>query len=801
MVRVCSARCGTPAEATGGAVRGDGRVVVAGAGVGVAERLFVERTCTVLQGAEDGESRSLSSRRGREAYVLLGAPGAGKTVAFKREAAAAGGCFVRARDFITYADRPEWHGGTLFIDGLDEKRAGSADRRTPLDAIRAKLFALGSPRFRLSCREADWFGAPDRTSLSSAAPGTSVDVLRLDPLTDDDVRAILRHRGVGDVDGFLATARRHGVESWMRNPQALEMLVEAMGDGAWPATRRETFERGCRALGRERNPEHRLASAQRPSREEVLATAGRLCAVLLLTGEAEYAVDDDGAGGLLPLTAFEEPGQERIGGVCRTLLFEVQDGRVAPRHRHVAEFLGGRYLAGLVDGTLPVGRVLAHLTGFDGGVASELRGLAAWLAAFSVKARAEIIERDPLGVVLYGDVKGFSRAEKKAMIRGLEGVAAEDPASLTQYRETDARWGDLATEDIAPVFAAALAEAGADSARAAVAVVVLESLANGARVPGMAPLLLEAVRDEERTPAIRELALKAYLNQSDDEAVKVTLAKDIVAGALAIRATTCSAGCCGTSIPASSTRRRWRLLHGADGPEFGLARALLAVGAAARVEPGTARDRDGRPAGDGAVRGCGGPARRRAVPGAVAAGPAAVGVAEARRAGRRKGVRLARGDRSVEPHGRGGAHPGLVRGQSGDVPGGVPDERGTRSGSGLAAQRGPAADDVDPAAGGVRRMVRRPGGRRDGRPVGGPLRRQGCRALGRRAVVGRDRGPLRAATAARGGVQAGVGGTSGTERVDAGAGAGDGERVDASQAAGVARRGRCAGAGARGEPG
>lgn len=532
MRRVCSVRPGTPGEAGGGAVRGDGSAAVQGGGVGVAERLYVARTCTVVQGAGAGERRSLRSLRDREAYVLLGAPGAGKTVAFQREADEAGGCFVRARDFITYAGRPEWDGRTLFIDGLDEKRAGSTDRRTPLDDIRAKLYALGSPPFRLSCREADWFGAPDRASLSSAVPGVTVDVLRLDPLTDDDVRAILEDRGEPDVDEFLAAARRHGVESWMRNPQALEMLVEAVGDGAWPATRRETFERGCRALGRERNPEHRMAAPQRPSREELLATAGRLCAVLLLTGESEYAVDDDGAGGLLPLTAFEEPSQERIDAVCRTLLFDVRDGRVAPRHRHVAEFLGGRYLAGLVDGTLPVGRVLAHLTGFDGGIVSELRGLAAWLAAFSVKARAEIVDRDPLGVVLYGDLKGFSLAEKKAVIRRLEGIAAEDPASLTQYRETDARWGDLASEDMGPPFAAALAQAGADSAREAVAVVVLESLANGARVPGMAPLLLEAVRDEERAPGIRELALKAYLNQSDDAAAKVVLAKDIVTGTL-----------------------------------------------------------------------------------------------------------------------------------------------------------------------------------------------------------------------------------------------------------------------------
>ena len=494
------------------------------------DRLYVARACTVVTGEGEGESLPLSSLRDREAYVLLGAPGAGKTESFKQEAYHSGGHFVRARDFITYHDRPEWHGKTLYIDGLDEKRAGSLDQRTPLDEIRAKLYSLGRPRFRLSCREADWFGASDRTSLLSAAPGT-VDVLRLDPLTDDDVRAIVRHHGIADVARFMADARAHGVDTWMRNPHALEMLVESMGDGEWPTTRQETFERGCRALCRERNPEHRQATLPTISREEMLRVAGRLCAVLLLTGEAEYAADgEEAVDGVLPLAGFAEPSQETIRTVCRTLLFDVRDGRVTPRHRHVAEFLGGRYLARLVQEGLPVRRVLALFAGFDGGVVSELRGLAAWFAAFSVDARADMVERDPLGVVLYGDVKRFSLAEKQTVIRALEAIAARDPANLTLYREMDVRWGDLATEDMGPVFEAALADAGASETSEAVAVALLESLAKGARVPAMAPLLLDAVRDEARSLGIREQALAAYLNQSDDGASKVALARDIVAG-------------------------------------------------------------------------------------------------------------------------------------------------------------------------------------------------------------------------------------------------------------------------------
>ena len=119
---------------------------------------FVPRTCTeigedgqVKQNADKTERTCLSFKefRNTDAYVLLGSPGAGKTTVFKQEAdCCSNACYVTARDFITFdVDKhPEWHNTTLFIDGLDEKRAGSLDGRTPLDGIRGKLDRLGRPQ-------------------------------------------------------------------------------------------------------------------------------------------------------------------------------------------------------------------------------------------------------------------------------------------------------------------------------------------------------------------------------------------------------------------------------------------------------------------------------------------------------------------------------------------------------------------------------------------------------------------------------------------------------------------------------
>ena len=118
----------------------------------------VPRTCTEIS-RRDGErpqhgerrSRPLEEFRDRPAYVLVGDPGAGKTTAFEEEYAALGekACLVTARDFLTFdpQDHPEWRGKILFIDGLDEIRAGTSDVRTPFDQIRGKLDALGKPGF------------------------------------------------------------------------------------------------------------------------------------------------------------------------------------------------------------------------------------------------------------------------------------------------------------------------------------------------------------------------------------------------------------------------------------------------------------------------------------------------------------------------------------------------------------------------------------------------------------------------------------------------------------------------------
>lgn len=173
------------------------------------------RTCTVVNASKakreaGATTRPLTGYADAAAYVLIAEPGAGKTTSFKAEAARQGAVYVTVRDFRTF-DKPEWRDKPLFLDGLDEARAGTEDGRKPLDDVRTKLYALGCPPFRLSCRRADWMAATDRDRLKEVSPDGAVTVMRLDPLSKRNIKDILANKfGVEDTDGFIATARERG---------------------------------------------------------------------------------------------------------------------------------------------------------------------------------------------------------------------------------------------------------------------------------------------------------------------------------------------------------------------------------------------------------------------------------------------------------------------------------------------------------------------------------------------------------------------------------------------------------------
>ena len=132
----------------------------------------------------------------------------------------------------------------------------------------------------------------------------------------------------------------------------------------------------------------------------------------------------------------------------------------------------------------------------------------------------ELIERDPIGVGLYGDIRGFSQAEKYALLPSLrrEGSRIEpwlDPlgdARVDTFRGRVTSFGALATPDMESAFRNVLEDTNRDRDQQLFTDFVLGVLAQGEPMPGLAAIMLDIVRDETRLPRVNESALEAFMH-------------------------------------------------------------------------------------------------------------------------------------------------------------------------------------------------------------------------------------------------------------------------------------------------
>ncbi len=388
----------------------------------------ISRTVSLIEPRNDRrfgqDGLSLQDFDSDRGYVLLGEPGMGKSTEFDAATRGIDGTHLTsARRFIrSNLDRhPEWRKGTIFVDGLDEMRVSGGDPRAVLDKIIYGLEALGIPKFRLSCRSANWLGSGDRKELGPLSGSEEIPVLQLNPLNNDSIREIVSQRGQ-DANTFLQQAREHGMDALLGNPQLLDFLITSIKAAGWPGSQLIMLENACRELARERNKEHLDAksSGSLQSREAILTAAGKLSAYMLIANKTGWTRDDTDDPEILSILDLEHNQVMCLQAALDSRIFKGSIRSKIPIHRLVAEFLGARYLNNKIQNGLSVRRALSLLMEHNGLLFSDLRVLAAWLAALNVQARAILIQVDPSTVAFNGDTRGFRCTERSQLFASLE---------------------------------------------------------------------------------------------------------------------------------------------------------------------------------------------------------------------------------------------------------------------------------------------------------------------------------------------------------------------------------------------
>ena len=448
--------------------------------------------------------------------VLLGAPGGGKTEACNEIAFQLNGQKVYAEDVVCglFNNAPEFEDQLLVIDGLDE--VSSEEIPTAFTKILNEIRRLGYWNWLVSCRSYEWRSALFDPRIRSAF-GETARVAHMSDLSDDEVLALLNAFAFdGDAKQFLKDAEENEATDLLRNPQTLKMLSQAVQAHGWPTTKTELFLSACRAMAAENNEVHQAKGADRPTPDQIIETAGWVCAQLLMSGGRAISL----GGGTSPILhrpaelASQTFSEKKVEEACKTKLFKTAErDNVEPVHRTVAEFLAGHWLAQQFRAnprTLSPTRVMSYLTFGTDEVPPALRGLHAWTTSLDGTNRLQNIRSDPYGCLRYGDLSDFSDNEVKALLDALRALSEADPFFRSQDWYT--RFGrSLGRVSIKEEFVKAVSDVDVSYQ---LRCTLLDAIQGTDLANAVADDLKEIILNEDATPRERHAAIDVLASSS-----------------------------------------------------------------------------------------------------------------------------------------------------------------------------------------------------------------------------------------------------------------------------------------------
>jgi hypothetical protein len=376
--------------------------------------------------------------------------------------------------------------GWFFLDSVDEARLNRKSFDTALRRF-AKDVGTGLERAHVyvSCRVTDWKGAEDRTTYSRYLPAwkkpvippvakpedysalldplfekketpspTKVDetedslnellVVQLVPLSTEQYRTLATAAGVAGVDAFVQAIAKHGLESLTERPGDLLDLADYWNSHSKFGTFAEMLEHSVARKLTERDP-HRPDN-ETISPEDAREGAERLAAALTFGKTFTLRApghDPDpslAAGALDPAEILADWTDARRNALLRRGIFAPATyGRVRFHHRSTQEYLAGSWLDRLLRNNCPRTEIFQILFAERYGVETvvpSLRAETAWLSLRHPDIRDEVIRREPLILLAYGDPGSLSIPVREQLL--LQYASKQAAAEISDDR-LDAR--------------------------------------------------------------------------------------------------------------------------------------------------------------------------------------------------------------------------------------------------------------------------------------------------------------------------------------------------------------------------
>jgi hypothetical protein len=392
----------------------------------------------------------------KHCLVFLGEPGIGKSTAIidEKEAMSSDNkiFFLNLNDYgnetrlindiFKSEDFTAWINSDytlhLFLDSLDECRIQIPKvgilLSNQFEKIKEHLHRLN---LRIACRTADWPSVLDN-SLPLLWKKEEYGVYELAPLRRKDVRNAAEINNI-DPDAFIEGLINSELIPLAIKPITLEFLIDTYKqEKKFPSSKIELYNRGCKKLCEENNPNRRdLTIEDSLTNEPKFSIAKKVAAVsifckkpILYEGTTTHLNNDEINISELVSSGISLPN---IKEVIKTGLFS---GRGSQKfgfaHQTYAEFLAAFFIKENIFELEQIEAIVFSSIGSERKAVPQLYETAAWLACMNKELFNSIARNDPQ-VPLRGDADTYLDKEKEFLVNSIMDLLSRHKINIRDW--------------------------------------------------------------------------------------------------------------------------------------------------------------------------------------------------------------------------------------------------------------------------------------------------------------------------------------------------------------------------------